>query len=67
METQVQSRVISYKFHGESSGTGADFPPSLFSFTVIAIIPPLFHPHLSALPEICDSFNQAPHFYILGP
>jgi hypothetical protein len=67
METQVQSRVTSCKFHGESSGTGADSPPSLFSFTQITIILQLFHTNLYPLPEVCDSFHQAAHFYIVGP
>jgi hypothetical protein len=35
-------------------------------FPLLTIIPSLLHTHLSPLPEVCDSHDQAAHYHIHG-
>jgi hypothetical protein len=51
--------------HGAQKGIGADFPPDLFSFSLLIIILPLPHAHLSPPPEACYSPDQAAQYHIL--
>jgi hypothetical protein len=66
MKAPVLSHVILYEIRGEQSGTGVRFSLSFFSFTLLIIIPPLLHTHLSLLLEVFDSPDQAAHYHILG-
>jgi hypothetical protein len=44
---------------------GSDFSYSFFGFPLLIINPPLLHTHLSPLPEVYDSLDQAAHYHIL--
>jgi hypothetical protein len=46
-EAGVQSQVSSYGTRGERSDAGVGSPPSFCGFTLLKIIPQLFHTNLS--------------------
>jgi hypothetical protein len=48
------------------NSTGAGFFPSFYDHSLLIIILPLFHTHLSLSPEMCSSPDQAAHYHILS-
>jgi hypothetical protein len=66
-KSQVRARATSCVIRGERSCIGFGSSSSFFCFTLLIIIPPLLHVHLSPLPlDTCDSPDQAAHYHILG-
>jgi hypothetical protein len=57
------SRVTSCEILDERSDTGEGFAPNFLGFTLLIIIQPLFHIHLSPPPEMYDRPEQAAHYH----
>jgi hypothetical protein len=58
LEPWVLSRLNLCEVCAGRSGTRAGVSPSFFSFTLLIIIPPLLHTHLSPLLAACNNLSR---------
>ena len=62
---RVETNVTSCEVCGARSGTGTGLSSQFFDFPQPFFIPLLRHRHSVLSAELCDSLNEAEHYYIL--